>query len=359
MKSVKIREKMIGDQYPAFIIAEMAWSHDGSPENAKRIIDAAADAGADAICFHLTSMEDYMVPHYRSGKGRVSAGKETMPIYEYLSRINLSFEDWAQLFPYAKKRGLLICTMCNDFPSLKHATTLETDSYVISPASLVEEEFIRETARKSKPIFLRIGGATLEEIKRAIAWIKEEGNEDIVLIYGFQSYPTEIKEMHLRFITTLKQNFKLSVGFADHTDGGSDLALVIPLIAMAFGANVIEKHLTYDRSARGEDFESALDPPVFKKFVKWVREVESSFGSPEVRPLSKAELEYREIARKRAVAAREIEEGERITQEMVAFKRSDEGIFPDEIKKVIGKMAIARIRKNEPITLNKFRDEAE
>jgi sialic acid synthase SpsE len=359
LKIVEIGKKLIGDRYPTFILAEMAWSHDGSPENAKRIIDGAADAGADAVCFHLTSMEDYMVPHYRTGKGRVSAGKETIPIYEYLSRINLSPKDWAQLFPYAKRRGLLVCAMCNDFPSLRLATALGTDSYVISPASLVEEEFIRETAGKSKPIFLRIGGATLEEIERAIAWIKEEGNEDIVLIYGFQSYPTDIKEMHLRFIPTLKQRFRFPVGFADHTDGGSDLALVIPIIAMAFGANVIEKHLTYDRSARGEDFESALDPPVFKKFVSWVRGAELSFGSSEIRPLSKAELEYREIARKRVVAARDIGEGEKITKEMVAFKRSDEGIFPDEVKKVIGKVTIARIRKNEPITLDKFREESE
>jgi sialic acid synthase SpsE len=355
LKAVRIGGRKIGDSYPAFIIAEMAWSHDGSVENAKKIIDAAADARADAVCFHITSMEDYMVPQYRTGKGRVSAGKETLPIYKYLSRINLAPAAWAELFPHAKKNRLLICTMCNDLPSIGLASDLKTDAYVVSPASLAEEDLVREVANKGKPVFLRMGGATMEEVERAISWIKEGGNEDIVLVYGFQSYPTKLEDMHLKFIPTLKQKFQVPIGFADHTDGGSDLALVIPLAALAFGANVIEKHLTHDRSLKGEDFESALDPPVFKKFVDDLREIEKAFGSPYIRPLSKAELEYREIARKRTVAARDIEKGEKITRDKLAFKRSDEGIFPNEIGRVLGKAVLKRINKNDPITPEKVR----
>lgn len=355
MKVVRVGDKKIGDSDPTFIIAEMAWSHDGSVEKAKKIIDSAADAGADAICFHLTSMDDYMVPHYRTGKGRVSAGKETLPIYEYLSRINLTPAAWAEVFPHARKNRLLIFAMCNDLSSVSLAFDLKTDAYVVSPASLAEESIVREVARKGKSVFLRVGGATMKEVGRAISWIKREGNEDIVLIYGFQSYPTKLEEMHLKFIPTLKQKFQVPIGFADHTDGGSELALVIPLVALAFGVNVIEKHLTHDRSLKGEDFESALDPPVFKKFVLDLREIEKAFGSHNIRPLSKAELEYREIARKRTVAARDIERGEKITRDKLAFKRSDEGIFPDEIGRVLGKVAFKRIKKNDPITSEKVK----
>lgn len=355
MKTVKIDDREVGDGHPTFIIAEMAWSHDGSIKNAKRIIDAAAEGRADSICFHLTSMKDYMVPHYRTGKGRVSAGKETMPIYEYLSRINLKPENWFELSTYTRKKGLLICTMCNDLPSVKLASKLGTDSYVISPASIAEEDLVREVARNGKPVFLRISGSTMDEIKRAVSWIKSEKNKGIVLVYGFQSYPTKLKDMHLRFIPTLKKIFQLPVGFADHTDGGSELALLVPLLALAFGANVIEKHLTHDRSFKGEDFESALDPPVFKKFVNNLREIEKTFGSPEVRALSKAELDYREISRKRTVAAMDIKKGERITRGKLAFKRSDEGIFPDEISLILGKTAALDIKKNEEITPKKLR----
>jgi len=322
LKTVRIGRRKIGDQYPTFVIAEMAWAHDGSVENAKKIIDAAANARADAVCFHLTSMKNYMVPQYRTGKGRVSAGKEALPIYAYLSRINLTPAAWAELFPYARKNGLLICAMCNDLPSVGLAFNLKADAYVVSPASLAEENLVRCVAKKGKPVFLRVGGATMEEVER---------------------------------IPTLKQKFQVPIGFADHTDGGSDLALVIPLVALAFGANVIEKHLTHDRSLRGEDFESALDPPVFKKFVVNLRKIEEAFGFPDVRSLSKAEREYREIARKRTVAARDIEKGEKITRDKLAFKRSDEGIFSDEIERVLGKTVLKRINKNDPITPEKVR----
>lgn len=354
MRNVKVGNKTIGDGHPTFVIAEMAYSHDGSIDKAKKIIKAAADAKADAICFHITSMEDYMVPQYRSGKGRVSAGKETEPIYEYLNSINLNEDAWRTLFPHAKKLGLLICTMCNDLPSVALAYELGTDANVISPASFAEEDLVKEVARKGNPVFLRIGGALLGEVERAISWIREGGNEDIVLIHGFQSYPTKLADMHLRFIQTLKQMFSLPVGFADHTDGGSKLALIVPLVALPFGANVIEKHLTHDRSLRGEDFESALNPDDFKKFVQNLREIEKAFGWSWVRPLSKAERDYRQVARKRIVAAQYIKAGEKITKGRIAFKRSDEGLFPDEITFLIGRVASKNIRKNEPITWNKI-----
>lgn len=331
----------------------MAWSHDGSVKKARKIINAAADSGADAICFHLTSMKDYMVPQYRTGKGRVSAGKEAMPIYEYLSSINLDDKAWEELFPYTKRRGLLICAMCNDLPSVALASRLGTDTYVISPASLCEEELVKGTARKKKPIFLRIGGSFIQEVERVISWVNEADNEDIVLIHGFQSYPTKVEKMHLRFIQTLKETFSLPAGFADHTDGGSELALVVPLVALPSGANVIEKHLTHDRSLRGEDFESALDPEDFKRFVHNLREIEKAFGSPSVGPLSKEELNYRQVTWKRTVANRDIRKGERITREMITFKRSDEGVSPDENRYIIGMVAAKDMKKNEPVTWDK------
>lgn len=353
MKHVRVGNKAIGDEYPTFIIAEMAWSHDGSVKKAKKIIDAAVDARTDAICFHLTSMEDYMVPHYRTGKERVSAGKETMPIYEYLSSINLGEKEWGELFPYARKQGLIICVMCNDLPSAALGSELGADGYIISPASLCEEDLVKEVAGKKKPIFLRIGGAHIAEIERAIGWARKTGNDDIVLIHGFQSYPTKIENTYLRFISTLKCMFSLPVGFADHVDGSSELALMVPLVALAFGANVIEKHLTHDRSLRGEDFESALDPGDFKRFVRNLREIEKAFGSPFVKPLSKEELEYRKIVRKRAVASQDIKVGEKITRGKIAFKRSDEGVLPDESSYLIGRIATKDIKKNEPLTYDK------
>lgn len=354
MKQIKVKNKIIADGCPAFIVAEMAWSHDGSLGNARKIVKAASDAKADAVKFHITSLEDYMVPQYGSGKGRVSAGKEERCIHDYLKSINLDRKAWKELFSYAKELGLLICTMCNDLPSFKFASKLNPDSYDIHSSCLSDKDFIKEVAKEMKPVFLGIGASTLGEIEKAISWIKETGNNDIALIYGFQSYPTRLENMHLRHIQTLKQIFSLPVGFADHTDGGSELALITPLVALPFGANIIEKHLTYDRSARGEDFESALDPDDLKKLVQLVREVEKAFGSPAVRAFSEDELNYRQVSKKRAVAKVNIKKNEKITKEKIAFKRSDEGVYPEESKFLIGRTAKSNIKKNEGLTWKKI-----
>lgn len=352
MRSVKIGSKTIGDGHPTFIIAEMACSHDGSLENAKRIVDGAADAKADAICVHIISMEDSMVPHYGSGRGRVSAGKESLPIYQYLCGINLNDKAWGEVFLYAKKHGLLVCALCYDMPSLKLASKLGSDAYIISPATLGEEKLLKAIAAEKKPIFIRTGGAYLGEIERAISMIRDVGNDDIILTHGFQNYPTKLEDMNLRFLQTLKQIFSLPIGFADHTDGGSGIAMIVPLVALPFGVNVIEKHITYDRSAKGEDFESALNPDDFVQFVKNLREVEKTFGIPSIKPFSEDELNYRQVVRKRAVASKDIKKGEKITEDNVAFKRSDEGVFPDEIKYFIGRITKRDIKKNDPITLD-------
>jgi sialic acid synthase SpsE len=342
MKEVKIKNKIIGDVNPTFIIAEMAWSFDGSIEKAKKIVDASFQANVDAICLHITSMKDYMAKDYRLNEKYN---------YDFFEKTNLSFDEWEEIISYAKSKGLIICAMCNDLTSVEFCKN-KTDAYIIPPASFCEHNFIKKVAKKGKPIFLRIGGATLGEIEKVFLMIKKEGNENIVLIHGFQSYPTPLEEMNLRYINTLKKLFGCPVGFADHTDAESEFALVIPLIAIAMGANVIEKHITYDRSFRGLDYESALNPDEMKILVKMIRKIEKSFGSAYVRKLTERELKYREICRKRVVACRDIEKGEIITEDKITLKRANTGVYPDEIKYLVGRKAKIKIEKDCGITFD-------
>ena len=354
MPQVKLGDRTIGDGQPTFIIAEMAWSHDGSIEKARKIIRGAAQAKADAINFHITSMEDYMVPQYTGGRGRVTAGKHGQYIYDYLCRINLSQEAWEALFAYARGRRLFISAMCNDLPSVEFASQLGPDMYGVHSACLAEEDLLVAVASKRKPVFLKVGGTYLGEIERAVRLIQQAGNHDIVLMHGIQSYPTRLEDMHLRYIRSLKQIFGLPVGFADHVDGGSELALIVPVVAVALGANVIEKHITHDRSLKGVDFESALDPDGLKRMVQNLRDVEKAFGSPAIRPLSEAEADYRQSAKKRAVARNTLEKGEEITRDKIAFKRSDDGVYPDESQYLLGRTVNTKVEKNEAITWDKI-----
>ncbi len=353
MRQVKLGNRVIGDGYPTLVVAEMACSHDGAVEKAKTIIRGAAAAKADAINFHITSMQDYMVPQYTGCRGRVTERNDVEHVYDYLCRINLTQEAWGKLFDYARGQHLLISAMCNDLPSVEFASQLGPDMYGIHSACLAEGDLVTEVAAKQKPVFLKVGGTYLGEIERAVLLIQKTGNYDIVLMHGIQNYPTKLEDMHLRYIQSLKQMFSLPVGFADHTDGGSELAMIVPLVALACGANVIEKHITHDRSLKGIDFESALDPKGLKDLVQNVREVEKAFGSSAVRPFSTAEVDYRQVCKKRTVACITLDRGERITRDRITFKRSDEGIYPDESQYLIGRSVNTRVEKDEPITWDK------
>jgi N,N'-diacetyllegionaminate synthase len=334
------------------IIAEMAWAHDGSLEKALKILEGAKQAGADAIGIHITCLEDYMVPHYGNGTGKVSAGKEHLEIYQYLDTINLSFDEWLRFKEEAEKKNLSLCVMPNDHKSLLFASEkLNPAYYVISAASFVEKTLIQAIAKQNKPTLFRIGGATLAEIEEAIACFQKLSGAPIALLHGFQNYPTPLENLHIRQLKTLKNLFGLPVGLADHIDGSSPLALSIPLLAVAYGAEFIEKHITFDRNEKGEDFESALDPSQFKLFVELVRAAEIALGDAHWKELSESAIRYRNISRKKIVAANHILENTLLSHEDVTFKRSDVGLTADEIGNIVGRRVNKTLNPNDAVTV--------
>ena len=359
----KIKDIFRKKNNPVYLIAEMAWSHDGLFENAKKIIKAAAKAEADAISIHITDVPSYMVKDYAKKTEKVSFAwqtlenqEEKLSIYDYLQKLNLKDSDWKEIFSLARELGLEICAMPNDYKSLELCRKLKPDAYVIGAACFLDEEFAKEIAKEKKPVILRIGGATLEEIGKITAAIKKERNKEIILLHGIQLYPTEIGDMNLNLIPSLSKKFGLPVGLADHIDGSSDLAYILPLLSLPLKGKVIEKHLTYDRNKKGEDYESAFDPEGFKKFVGYVKKAERSLGSSFFpKKPSKAEIKYREISRKRAVAATRIEKGEKITKKKIVFKRATEGVYLDKINQIIGKRAVCEIEEDNPILLKNIK----
>jgi sialic acid synthase SpsE len=351
---ITVKNKSIGDGCPTFVVAEMAWAHDGSVDKGKAIIDGAAAAGADAINLHFTNIADYMVPYYGAGPGRVSGGREVLQVYRYLDDINLSNDAFHELVEHARKAGLLVSAMCNDLKSLDFARDLaKPDILMIHPSSVSEEKLLRGIAATGKPFVIYVGGLTLGEIETAVRLSFDEGNKNVILQHGFQSYPTALEENNLNYIPTLKAMFGQPVAFGDHTDGADPMAHIVPLIAIAKGANVIEKHITYDRAEKGEDYESALDPKGFKVFVEQLRKAELTLGLSRWRPLSEREVKYRGVVRKRAVAKMPIPAGSVIDMQHVAFKRVDEGFFPDEFTNLVGHVrAKMNIEENMAITWN-------
>jgi sialic acid synthase SpsE len=349
--AIELSGRTLGDGAPTFVIAEMAWAHDGSLEHAAAIVDGAAAAKADAINFHLTVVSAYMAPHYGAGPGRVSAGHETTDVFRYLEKANLPLTAIPELATRARQRGLLVSAMCNDAPSCDFAAKdLRPDLLMIHPSSVGEERLVRRIAEIGHPLMLYVGGLRLGEIENAIEWARRSGNERLILQHGFQSYPTPVADSNLRYIATLKRLFGLPVSFTDHTDGDDPMALVVPLLGVVAGANLIEKHLTYDRAAKGEDFESSLNPAEFALLVERIRQTEAALGSGSWRSLSERELKYRDVVRKRAVAATAIASGQKVTLDDIAFRRSDRGLMPEELAQLLGRPATRDLAENDPIT---------
>lgn len=343
---------------PIVIIAEMAWAHDGSLEKAKKIVKGAFDAGADAINFHLTHLEDYMVMWYGLNPGILSStdsNKES--VYKYLEKINLSFSQFKELSDFAHALGLFVSIMCNDQESLDFSMKqINPEMLMIHPSCITDSAFVASVAAAQKPLVLYCGGLFLGEIERAIEICKTVGNERLILQHGFQSYPTHIADNHLRYIETLNKIFGYPISFGDHTDGADPFALIVPLLSIPYGVRVIEKHITFDRAEKGEDYESALDPSQFKVFREYVRKTESTLGSSSWKSLSERENTYRKVVRKRAIAKRNLTAGDVLNVNDVIYMRADNGLYPEEIDFSLGQVKLSQdIKKGMPITWDLFR----
>lgn len=322
-----------------FILAEVACSHDGEPERIKKIIDATSESGADGIQFQFFSTSDLVTPDF--------------PYYSKLMQLNISEETWSNMVPYAKQKGLQVWANIFDTNRLELAYKLDVDRIKIHSTDLSNNMLLREAARCNKPISLAIGGSMIDEISNAVCFLKTHGVTDLLLMHGFQAFPTPPEENHLRLIETLKQMFDCPVGYQDHTDGSSELALILPVVAIGAGASVIEKHVTDDRERKGTDYQAALGPEEFKKMVNLIRQIDISLGSSSIHPLSQAELQYRKTMKKSIVAARDIEHGEIITLDMLKFMRSSsQGLPPSETDRLIGKKTCSLVKKYQPVTEN-------
>lgn len=332
-----------------YVVAEMAWSHDGQKELAHDIVRGAAEAGADCLSIHITNMEAYMVPHYGSGEGRVSNGKDATKIFRYLSDVNIRDEWWPEIVADARMRKLAIAIMANDLPSLELSRRLGPEMYVLSAACFVEESFVRAVAREKKPVLLRVGGATLGEMEQVLGWLRDEGLQDYVLLFGQQNYPTKIENTDLLKLRTLRDVFDSLVGLADHIDADDPVATQIPFMALPLGACVIEKHLTHDRSKKGEDFESALNPDELADFIVRLRKAEQALGDPYFHAMSESQRKYRLISRKRIVAARPVKAGTRLSDGDITCKRADEGEYPDRLPMIVGRTVLRDLEPNEGV----------
>lgn len=309
-----------------YIIAEMACSHEGDRNLAKKIIDGAGTARADVIQLQIWSLAHMMVPN--------------RPEYEMVKGIEFNHNEWKELVNYSRNKypDMDIFIFIYEHKSIDFTESLGVDGYKLSSSDLSNPYMIDGIAETGKPINLSIGASTLIEIQNAIERIRKRSESKITLMYGYQNFPTNIKDIHLNYMLKLKELFELPIGYQDHCDAETEAAFWVSALSVGMGVSVLEKHLTHDRSYKGIDHESALDPDEFKRFVNMVRQLESAKGISVPKPFSLDEIKYRKFQKKSIVANHNLKIGTKIQIADIVFLRAEDlGLPPDQFEKVLGK----------------------
>jgi len=311
----KIGDELIGEEEPCFIIAEAGVNHNGSVELAKKLIDAAKDAGADAVKFQTFKAESVVVKDAQKAEYQKETTGEGSQ-YVMIKKLELAEEDFRELADYAEKKDIMFLSSPFDKDSVDLLHELDVPAFKVGSGEITNLPLLRYIAKKGKPIILSTGMSTLGEIEEALDVIRSEGVEDIILLHCVSNYPARIEDVNLRAMGTLKQAFKLPVGFSDHT-----LGITAPIAAVALGACVIEKHFTLDRNLPGPDHRASLEPDELKEMVKAIREVEKALGNGIKKP-TKEEEKIKKVAGRSIVAKVDISKGTRtpFTKFVLALK---------------------------------------
>lgn len=331
-----------------FIIAEAGVNHNGDVDIARQLIDAAYDAGADAVKFQTFKADNLVTknaPKANYQKETTGGGNQ----YEMLKKLELSLEEHTLLKNYCEFKGIMFLSTPFDFESVNLLEQIDVPLYKISSGDLTNIPLISYVANKNKPVILSTGMSNLGEVEEAVEAIKECGNDNIILLHCTSNYPTTYEDVNLNAMITMKSAFKLSVGYSDHT-----LGIEIPVAAVAMGAKVIEKHFTLDKNMNGPDHRASLNPQELKIMVKSIRNIEKAFGDG-IKRCNKNEKNTKNAARKSIVAAKEIKEGEKITYDNITFKRPENGLSPSYVKFVVGKNAVCSIEKDEIVTFRNIK----
>lgn len=324
-----------------FIIAEAGVNHNGDISLAKKLIDVAKDAGADAVKFQTFYAEDIVTLGSRKADYQYRAKEKTQ--YEMLKNLELTFDEFQELKRYCDIKCIEFISTPYDIRSVKFLNELGVNKFKISSADIINKPLIETIAKTKKQIILSTGMATLGEIERAISLINDFGNEDLILLHCTTGYPTPYEQVNMNILDTLKKAFGLPVGYSDHTVG-----IEIPIMAVSNGANIIEKHLTLDRTMEGPDHFASLEPDGLKKMVEAIRNVEKAFGSGK-REITEEEKKNIFFMRRSIHASENIKQGDIIRDNHIKITRPFDGIEPWFSDVIVDKKIKTSVKKDEPI----------
>lgn len=333
-EQVRIGGRTLATGGPVFIVAEAGVNHDGDLPTALSLVDAAADAGADAVKFQtfdpdeLVTAGSALASYQREGM----AGASTQ--HEMLMRLRFGADEHAALVQRCADRGIMFLSTPFDPGSAALLARLGVQAFKVGSGELTNLPFLSELAAYGLPILLSTGMGELEEVAAAVQTIRRH-TAPLVLLHCTSSYPAPDEDANLRAMDTMRRTFGLPVGYSDHATG-----LDLSLAAVARDACVLERHFTLDRGRPGPDHAMSLEPGELTELVRRVRQLERWLGDGRKRP-QPSERELRVVARRSIVAARPLTPGEVLTADALAIKRPGDGLPPSRLPELIG----ARVRR--------------
>lgn len=328
-----------------FIIAEAGVNHNGDVETAKRLVDAAAEAGADAVKFQTFKAEKLVCRNAQKAAYQMVTTDQEETQFDMLKKLELTTEMHELLAAYCKQKNVMFLSTPFDTDSLRYLVKLGVSIVKLPSGEITNYPLLREAGKTQKRIILSTGMSTLEEVREAVKVLKDNGSEEVILLHCNTQYPTPYGDVNLRVMRTMQKELGLPVGYSDHTQG-----IEIPIAAAALGAVVIEKHFTLDKNMEGPDHRASLEPDELKRMVEGIRRVEQALGNG-TKEASESEKGNISIVRKSIVAARAVKKGEWLTEKNLTTKRPGTGLNPMRWNEVIGKAADRDYEADEMILI--------
>ncbi|WP_152042646.1 N-acetylneuraminate synthase [Salinigranum salinum] len=336
----------------AYFIAEAGVNHDGDLDQARRLVDVAADAGADAVKFQTFDADRLVAPDAPKAAYQEETDDADSQ-YEMLRRLELPVSAHRRLIDHCEERGIQFLSTPFDTESADLLDELDRPAIKIGSGELDNLPLLRHVAGFGRPMLVSTGMGTLAEIETALDAIRDAGAPPVALFHCTSAYPAPLAEANLRAIRTMDEAFDVPVGYSDHTT-----AVETPAFAVAAGARLVEKHFTLDRTLPGPDHAASLEPDELDRSVSLVRDATTALGSAEKAPTA-TELSNRDVIRKSLHVTTAVREGERFTESNVSVVRPADGLPPADLDRVLGERAATDLDAGEPVTADAVATEDE
>lgn len=333
IRPISIGKRVIGPEAPVFIIAEAGVNHNGKLDMAKRLVEVAAEAGADAIKFQTFKAEKVVSLSAPKAAYQKDTTDPTESQLDMVRSLELSYEAFREIKDYCDQKGILFMSTPFDEDSADFLESLNVPVFKIPSGEITNHPLIEYIARKGKPIIMSTGMSYLSEVDKAVRLIQGVGNNQLVLLHCVSNYPANLIDVNLRAMQTLQIAFQVPVGYSDHT-----LGIEAALAAVALGACVIEKHFTLDKQLPGPDHKASLKPEELRAMVSGIRKVEQAMGDGRKVP-ARSEEDTRHVARRSLALKENVFEEEVIQAEMLTALRPADGIPPNLFSLVVGRKA--------------------